>query len=123
MITIPRALARDLSLVFRRLGRGSASIEWIAGRDGLMIQAAGPDAAVRYHLPGARPPARFVTTVTALADGSGPVATIRPEVAKARAVPPFPTPPKRFAPVPGRLFAAWPPRARSPRGTSPRGSS
>ena len=101
MIAIPRALARELSRVFRRLG--PASLEWTAGRDGLTIQAVGSDAAVRHHLPGARPAARLVTSVAALA---GPIATIRPEAGAARAAPPFPTPPKRFTPVPGRLFAA-----------------
>ena len=64
MIEIPRSLCRDVLAVVRKLGRGRAtaglSLEFIAGRTGLTIQAATPDVAIRHHTPGRRPECRLV---------------------------------------------------------------
>ena len=75
MITVPSVMCRELSDVFRRLGRGRVRtdvvFEWIAGRDGLTLQAVGPEAAVRHHTPGRRPDARGTGTLASLAIPSG----------------------------------------------------
>jgi len=81
MIAIPRSLCRDVLVVVRKLGRGRAtaglSVEFLAGRSGLAIQAATPDVAVRHHTPGRRPECRLVvplaTFIKSVERGEDPV--------------------------------------------------
>jgi hypothetical protein len=111
MITVPSAVCREWSEVFRRLGRGRVRtdvvFEWIAGRDGLTVKVAGPEVAVRHHTSGRRPDARGTGTLESLAIPSGSTesnVTLRPDAR--RSSKPFPAEPKRFTPVGQGLWAA-----------------
>jgi hypothetical protein len=111
MITLPSAECRELSEVFRRLGRGRVQtdvvLEWTAGRDGLTLQAVGPEVAVRHRTPGRRPEARGTGSLDSLAIPNGSTEsnlTLRPD--PRRSSKPFPEEPKRFTPVAPGLWAA-----------------
>jgi len=110
MITVPSTMCREWSEVFRRLGRGRVRsdvvFEWIAGRDGLTLQAVGPEVAVRHHIPGRRHDARGTGSLESFAIPNGSTesnAILRLDAR--RSSKPFPAEPKRFTPVPG-LWAA-----------------
>jgi hypothetical protein len=110
MITVSSMMCSELSDVLRRLGRGrvrtNVVLEWIAGRDGLSVQVAGPEVAVRYHTPGRRPETRGTGSLDSLTIPNGLTGsnvTLNPD--PRRNTKPFPAEPKRFTPVPG-LWAA-----------------
>ncbi|MFO0805489.1 MAG: hypothetical protein U0791_20485 [Gemmataceae bacterium] len=111
MITLPSAVCRELTEVFRRLGRGRVQtevvLEWTAGRDGLTLQAVAPEVAVRHRTPGRRPEARGAGSLDSLAIPNGSTesnVTLRPD--PRRSSKPFPVEPKRFTPVAPGLWAA-----------------
>jgi hypothetical protein len=111
MITLPSAVCRELSEVFRRLGRGRVQtevvLEWTAGRDGLTLQAVGPEVAIRHRTPGRRPEARGTGSLDSLAIPIGSTESnvnLGPDPRCSSK--PFPVEPKRFTPVAPGLWAA-----------------
>jgi hypothetical protein len=75
VIEVPRALARQLRAVLRRIASRGSRCPFVlarAGPEGLLLQAALDEVAVAYHRPGALPSAAIAFSAEALAAFEGP---------------------------------------------------